>query len=83
MFGDIPNVNAGDTFVSRQDLHNAGIHKGLMRGIAPNGTSIVLSGGYVDDEDLGSEIIYTEDPPIIIKIAPARRFREGIDYLYV
>mgnify|MGYP001248602579 CR=1 FL=1 len=30
-----------------------------MRGIAPQGMSIVLSGGYVDDQDLGDEIIYT------------------------
>jgi putative restriction endonuclease len=30
-----------------------------MRGIAPHGSSIVLSGGYVDDEDMGDAIIYT------------------------
>jgi putative restriction endonuclease len=30
-----------------------------MGGIAPHGSSIVLSGGYVDDEDLGDVIIYT------------------------
>jgi putative restriction endonuclease len=30
-----------------------------MQGIAPHGSSIVLSGGYVDDEDLGNVIIYT------------------------
>ena len=30
-----------------------------MRGIASHGSSIVLSGGYVDDEDLGDVIIYT------------------------
>ena len=30
-----------------------------MRGIGKQGASIVLSGGYVDDEDLGDEIIYT------------------------
>jgi putative restriction endonuclease len=30
-----------------------------MRGIAPHGSSIVLSGGYVDDEDMGDVIIYT------------------------
>ena len=30
-----------------------------MRGIAPKGESIVLSGGYVDDQDFGDEIIYT------------------------
>jgi putative restriction endonuclease len=30
-----------------------------MRGIAPHGSSIVLSGGYADDEDMGEFIIYT------------------------
>jgi putative restriction endonuclease len=30
-----------------------------MRGIAPKGYSIVLSGGYTDDEDYGDVIIYT------------------------
>jgi len=30
-----------------------------MRGIASHGSSIVLSGGYVDDEDMGDVIIYT------------------------
>jgi hypothetical protein len=30
-----------------------------MNGIAPNGTSIVLSGGYVDDLDEGDLIVYT------------------------
>jgi putative restriction endonuclease len=30
-----------------------------MSGIVPHGSSIVLSGGYVDDEDLGDMIIYT------------------------
>ena len=31
----------------------------LMNGIAPHGSSIILSGGYQDDEDLGDVIIYT------------------------
>ena len=30
-----------------------------MRVIGKQGASLVLSGGYVDDEDLGDEIIYT------------------------
>ena len=30
-----------------------------MRGIASHGSSIVLSGDYVDDEDMGDVIIYT------------------------
>jgi putative restriction endonuclease len=53
------NVAFGTLFPGRRELHDAGIHRGLMRGIAPKGLSIVLSGGYVDDQDLGDEIIYT------------------------
>ena len=52
-------VTIGTVFASRQELHDADIHRGYMRGIAPQGLSIVLSGGYVDDQDLGDEIIYT------------------------
>ena len=49
------NMRSGKS-ASRSDK---GLHRGLMRGIAPHGSSIVLSGGYVDDEDLGDVIIYT------------------------
>jgi putative restriction endonuclease len=57
--GEIDGIEEGATFASRQELHDAGIHRGLMRGVAPEGHSIVLSGGYVDDEDYGDVIIYT------------------------
>lgn len=51
-------------FASRKELYEAGLHNSYQKGIgkAKNGTdfvSIVLSGGYVDDEDFGDEIIYT------------------------
>ena len=59
MFGQIEGVTEGQIFQSRQELHDANVHNGLMRGIGMKGSSIVLSGGYVDDEDLGDEIIYT------------------------
>ena len=59
MLGEVQGVKTGQWFESRAALHNAEVHKGLMRGIAPKGASIVLSGGYVDDEDNGDEIIYT------------------------
>ena len=59
MSGEIGGIEEGATFASCKELHNAGIHRGLMRGIAPNGYSIVLSGGYTDDEDYGDVIIYT------------------------
>lgn len=59
MIGEIPGVSVEQNFSSRRELHDANVHRGLMRGIAPRGYSIVLSGGYVDDEDNGDMIIYT------------------------
>ena len=58
-YGSIPGIRVGQIFPKRQGLHDAGIHKGLMRGIAPGGEAIVLSGGYKDDKDDGNLIIYT------------------------
>jgi putative restriction endonuclease len=37
------------------------LQAGIVGGESTGAESIVLSGGYVDDEDLGSEIIYTGD----------------------
>lgn len=59
ILGDVPGIGPGMLFRDRQELHEKKLHRGLMRGIAPHGSSIVLSGGYVDDEDLGDVIIYT------------------------
>jgi putative restriction endonuclease len=59
ILGDIPDIKPGTFFRDRQELHDKKLHRGLMRGIAPHGSSIVLSGGYVDDEDLGDVIVYT------------------------
>src|ERR1700704_3303883 len=59
ILGEIPDIQPGSFFRDRQELHDKKLHRGLMRGIAPHGSSIVLSGGYVDDEDLGDVIIYT------------------------
>ena len=44
-------INSGQSYADRKALHAAGVHRGLMQGIAPKGESIVLSGGYVDDID--------------------------------
>lgn len=57
-------VNPSNIYTSRKDLYDAGLHNSHQKGIgrAKNGTdymSIVLSGGYEDDEDFGTEIIYT------------------------
>jgi putative restriction endonuclease len=62
-FGDIPGVNIGTVFPSRAELSAAGVHRPTMAGISGTGNegadSIVLNGGYEDDEDLGDVIIYT------------------------
>ncbi len=60
MIGEIGGIPPGTKFKDRRELHDAGVHCGHMVGIAAKGgESIVLSGGYVDDEDEGDVIIYT------------------------
>jgi len=62
-FGEIIGIVEGQVFRDRKALASAGIHRPLQAGIDGNGkegsSSIVLNGGYVDDEDLGEVIIYT------------------------
>jgi putative restriction endonuclease len=62
-FGDINGVGEGDHFPDRKALRSAGVHLALQGGIDGNprdgSPSIVLNGGFVDDEDLGDVIIYT------------------------
>lgn len=63
MIGAVPGVAVGTTFPSRAALRVAGVHRPPMAGIcgtaASGAESIVLAGGYVDDEDFGDEIVYT------------------------
>lgn len=62
-YGEIPGVPEGTLFPDRASLHDAGVHLPLMAGISGSAReaadSIVLSGGYEDDEDRGDEVIYT------------------------
>jgi len=61
-FGEIAGFPPGSTFTNRQDLAASGVHRPLQGGICggkDGAESIVVSGGYVDDEDHGDEIIYT------------------------
>lgn len=62
-FGAPPHVRVGDTFKRRRTLARARVHRPTMAGIcgtrASGAESIVVSGGYEDDEDYGDEIIYT------------------------
>ena len=61
--GPVTGVRAGDLFENRKALMAASLHRFTQQGIswskATGADAIVLSGGYVDDEDLGDEIIYT------------------------
>ncbi len=63
IFGEIKGVNEGDIFRDRQELRDKGVQLQTVWGIDGNKTegcpSIVLNGGYIDDLDLGNEIIYT------------------------
>ncbi|MFD2570626.1 YDG/SRA domain-containing protein [Spirosoma soli] len=63
IFGDIPGIPEGSEFENRFFLSQYGVHRPLQAGIsgsqAEGADSIVLSGGYEDDEDLGDIIIYT------------------------
>lgn len=61
--GEIEGVNPGASFADRKEMYAFKVHRALQAGIVGRGTdgaeSIVLSGGYIDDEDHGSVIIYT------------------------
>lgn len=63
IFGDIPGYPEGSTFVSREELSRAGVHKPIQAGTSGSqyegADSIVLSGGYEDDADDGDVIVYT------------------------
>lgn len=62
-FGKIEGISEGEIYIDRKALHEAGLHRPLQAGICGTANkgaeSIVLSGGYIDDEDFGNEIIYT------------------------
>ncbi|GHH22980.1 YDG/SRA domain-containing protein [Streptomyces lanatus] len=59
----MPNVPVGQEYATRRLAHEAGVHRLLQAGICgtkkKGAESIVVSGGYKDDEDYGSVIIYT------------------------
>ncbi|MGW7411401.1 YDG/SRA domain-containing protein [Streptomyces sp. NPDC054863] len=66
-FGHINATPAGTLFTSRSEVKVAGLHKeaqaGISWGLDSAGSraadAIVLNKGYVDDEDLWDEIVYT------------------------
>jgi hypothetical protein len=63
LFGHVPGYPEGSRFESRAELSKAGVHRPTVAGISGSeregADSIVLSGGYEDDQDLGDEIVYT------------------------
>src|SRR4051794_13821659 len=62
-FGEIPAQPEGTLYASRREAHDAGVHRPLQAGIsgapAEGADSIVVSGGYEDDQDFGDTIVYT------------------------
>ena len=63
IFRPIPNIFEGDVFDNRIALSHSKVHRPTQAGISGSqkegADSIVLSGGYEDDQDLGDVIIYT------------------------
>lgn len=63
VFGHVPGYPPGSLFASRAELFEAGVHRHRRAGIAGSrregAESVVLSGGYEDDEDLGDVVFYT------------------------
>lgn len=68
--GSIPGIYIGDLFFFRMELCVVGLHGQVQAGIdyvpasqssngEPIATSVIVSGGYEDDEDAGDVIIYT------------------------
>ncbi|MFJ3848444.1 YDG/SRA domain-containing protein [Streptomyces albidoflavus] len=63
MIGEVASVRVGQEFSTRRMAHEAGVHRPLQAGICgamrTGAESIVVSGGYKDDEDYGGVIVYT------------------------
>lgn len=63
VFGEIPGINEGQEFDSRIELALSLVHKPRQAGLSGSqnegADSIVLSGGYEDDEDHGDIIVYS------------------------
>lgn len=62
VYGHIPGYPVGSLFDDRAAASKARVHRPLQAGIcggADGAESIVVSGGYVDDQDYGDVIVYT------------------------
>ncbi len=77
VFGEVQGYPIGSTWQSRKELSDSKVHAPPMGGIsgtaAEGADSIVVNGGYEDDVDHGSVIIYTgaggNDPSKKVQIA--------------
>ncbi|MGZ8631188.1 MAG: YDG/SRA domain-containing protein [Actinomycetota bacterium] len=62
-FGEVAGYRVGSTFGGRPALHDSGVHRPPRGGISGSESegadSIVVSGGYEDDEDYVDYIVYT------------------------
>lgn len=61
--GEVSGIDPGTTFKTRKAVKAAGLHRHLMNGIsglapAP-AEAIVMSTGYIQDQDLGNSLYYT------------------------
>ncbi len=85
-FGHLPNIPVGRIYANRDVLAQSGVHRPTMAGIAGGAAegaeSIVVSGGYEDDEDLGDLIVYTgqggNDPATRKQIADQELIRGNL-----
>lgn len=63
VFGELNGLVEGDSFQNRLELSQSGVHRPTQAGISGSqnegADSIIVSGGYEDDEDFGDIIIYT------------------------
>ena len=62
-FGPIPGIEVGMSWLQRIQVSEEGVHRPPVAGIAgkakEESQSIVLAGGYEDDEDFGDRFFYT------------------------
>ena len=86
IFGEIEGIAVGTEFASRAELAASGIHRPTQAGISGSShdgaDSIVVSGGYEDDEDYGDYVIYGgqagNDPHTRNKAADAQLSRGNL-----
>jgi putative restriction endonuclease len=85
VFGELPDHPSGTWFADRKDVARAGVHRPIQGGISGSESegadSIVVSGGYEDDEDYGDTIVYTgqggNDPATKKQVADQTRTRHN------